>query len=125
MVFPYEKQAMNREPIPDGLDWLDQKMYLSLRSLYADVQNGTISRETGILDKKKLAVSYQKERENESFNQKWARHTTQLWKGIESAQNSYRKNRTIENADRLSNAIAGFLTEDFNLSWASGGVENV
>lgn len=125
MVFPYEKQAMNREPIPDGLDWLDQKMYLSLRSLYADVQNGTISRETGILDKKKLAVSYQKERENESFNQKWARHTTQLWKGIESAQNRYRKNRTIENADRLSNAIAGFLTEDFELSWASGGVENV
>lgn len=125
MVFPYEKQAMNREPIPDGLDWLDQKMYLSLRNLYADVQNGTISRETGILDKKKLAVSYQKERENESFNQKWARHTTQLWKGIESAQNRYRKSRTIENADRLSNAIAGFLTEDFNLSWASGGVENV
>ena len=124
MVFPYEKQAMNREPIPDGLDWLDQKMYLSLRNLYADVQNGTISRETGILDKKKLAASYQKERENESFNQKWARHTAQLWKGIEYAQNLYRTSKTLENADKLSVAIDGFLVPDFNLTWAEGK-ENV
>lgn len=124
MVFPYEKQAMNREPIPDGLDWLDQKMYLSLRNLYADVQNGTISRDTGILDKKKLAASYQKERENESFNQKWVRHTTQLWKGIESAQNLYRTSKTLENADKLSAAVDGFLVPDFNLKWAEGK-ENV
>lgn len=118
MVFPYEKQAMNGEPMPDRLDWLDQRMYIALRSLYADAKEGRISREEGTKEKKQLVASYNQERENEAFNSKWVAHTMELWKEIESANCQYRTDRTLEHADLLSDAIIGFVRPDVDLAWA-------
>lgn len=113
MIFFYEQKAMNGEPMPDDLDWLDQKMYVLLRHLYADVKRGVITQEVGKAEKKKLVASYNNERNLEAFDKKWVNHTVRLWKGIEAADSRYRKNKTIENADLLSNSILGFLSPDF------------
>lgn len=118
MVFFYEQKAMNGEPMPDDLDWLDQRMYIALRNLYSDTRSGVISRETGVKEKKRLAASYQQERKNEEFNRKWVHHTVQLWKDIEAADNQYRTDRTLEHADLLSDTILGLVKPDFDLKWA-------
>ena len=118
MVFPYEQQAMNGEPMPENLDWLDQRMYVALRNLYGSAKSGTISRETGSKEKAQMVSFYNQERENEEFNRKWVKHTVDLWKGIELAVNRYQKNRTLANADDLVKAISGINAPDFNLNWA-------
>lgn len=117
MVFFYEQKAMNGEPMPDDLDWLDQKMYVLLRHLYADVKRGVIVQETGKAEKKKLVSSYNSERNLEAFDRKWVNHTVQLWKGIEIANSRYRKNKTIENADLLSDALLGFVSPNYSEDW--------
>ena len=117
MVFFYEQKAMNGEPMPDDLDWLDQKMYVLLRHLYADVKRGVITQEVGKAEKKKLVASYNNERNLEAFDKKWVNHTVRLWKGIEAADSRYRKNKTIENADLLSDTILGFVKPDFYDEW--------
>lgn len=117
MIFFYEQKAMNGEPIPDDLDWLDQKMYVLLRHLYADVKSGVITKETGKADKKKLVASYNMERNREDFDRKWVNHTVNMWKSIEIADSRYRKNKTIENADILSDSILGFVKPDFYDDW--------
>lgn len=117
MIFFYEQKAMNGEPMPDDLDWLDQKMYVLLRHLYADVKRGVITQETGKAEKRKLVASYNNERNLEEFDRKWVNHTVKLWKGIEIADSRYRKNKTIENADLLSDTILGFVKPDFYDDW--------
>lgn len=40
---PYEQAAMNKEPMPEGLEFPDQIMYQGLRYLYAYYKMGWIS----------------------------------------------------------------------------------
>ena len=118
MVFPYEQKAMRGEPMPDDLDWLDQRMYVLLRSLYADVNRGVITKETGIREKKKLVASYNTDRDNDQFFQKWVNHIVELWRSVECAANCYQRDKTIKNADSLVNAVYSLVSPDFQLEWS-------
>lgn len=109
MEFPYERSAMRGETIPENLSWTDQRMYLALRNLYASVRSGTISRDIGRIEKRKLIVGYRRELEREQFSEKLTNHSSRMWKGIERYTSQYRKNRSLENADALVNAISGYL----------------
>ena len=54
MVFPFEREAEQGLPMPDGLDLPDQMAYQFLPSLYRDIKAGSITRDQAALDKGKM-----------------------------------------------------------------------
>lgn len=103
MVLPYERLAMKNEPIPDGLDLTDQKMYLSLAILYLRYHAGRVSRETAAEEKKKLMRSYLAEKKEVER----VRQIACLWKRIEIPAREYVFDSTKENADKFYAAVYG------------------
>lgn len=118
MTFRHEKQAMNNEPLPDKLSLEEQSLYLSLRSLYISYRLGGISREQGHAEKNKLLAEFEKRKKLADFAQRRNKHTVAMWKAIERIKAAYRKNKSIENADKLVDAIEGKIHR-----WKEIGVE--
>ena len=110
MVFPFEREAANGEPMPDGLSLPDQLAYQFLINLYDRLRRGVITRDQAAEEKGKM--TYQHSVSNNILNsyQIMGRYWSDMRKALEAAQNAYRKNRTLENADRLSAALDGRLT---------------
>lgn len=102
-TIPYEKAAMRRGEMPGGLSYPDQLLFLALRSLYAQLKAGVIDRPVGVVEKKKLLESYRVQK----FNWEMGDHFTRLIKNTELARAAYRKERTLENADKLLAALDG------------------
>lgn len=102
-AFPYERQAMNGDEMPDGLEYPDQIMFLSLRMLYAQLKQGIIDRETAVREKKKLAKEY----EQYSFVEQMGKEWVQAIKETELARAEFRKNPSVENGYKLLNAVEG------------------
>lgn len=102
MVFDFEKQAMNGEPLPKGLDLADSLLYLGLKRTYADYKSGIISRKEGSEIKETLVYNHTKAKSELEF---LSRRALELSERIQSAKQNYEKNRTLENADALYCAI--------------------
>ena len=107
MVFEFERQAMNGDPVPHGLSQVDQLLYLQLRALYYQYRSGWITRDRGTEDKKRLLSEYRKRLDSEKFRDDLTKWHVALRKRIEAAHAEYRKNPTPENAKKLSLAIDG------------------
>ena len=107
MVFEFERQAMNGDPVPHGLSQVDQLFYLQLRALYYQYRSGWITRDRGTEDKKRLLSEYRKRLDSEKFRDDLTKWHVALRKRIEAAHAEYRKNPTPENAKKLSLAIDG------------------
>lgn len=103
VLLPFEKQAMDGDPIPDGLIASDKVMYIALRGLYRQVKLGVISREVAVSEKNRLLQDY---KELQWMDDQWRRYVKTI-KDTEAARSEYRKNRTIENADKLLIAFDG------------------
>lgn len=104
-VLPYEKQAMHGDPMPGGLTFPDQVMYQALCLLYTRYRLKSITREQAQMEKRQLL------REHETIKYKWgmADHWVAAIKATDLARCEYRKNRTIENADKLVECIDGII----------------
>ena len=107
MEIPYERQAMNGDPIPHGLSQVDQLLYLQLRSLYYQYRAGWLTRDRGTEDKKRMIAEYTKRLDTQKFIDDLTEWHVRLRKRIEAAHAEYRKNQTPENAEKLSKAIDG------------------
>lgn len=96
---PYEREAMQNNPMPDGLTLLDQLMYQNLALLYYRYHCGAITREQAKTAKGKLLFSYdRKQRADKVANDLAAWHAG-LRKEVEGAQNAYmRARRSMENS---------------------------
>ncbi|MBC5735264.1 hypothetical protein [Lawsonibacter hominis] len=103
----YEETAMQGMPMPDGLDRIDQRMFLDLRALYWQLRNGVVDRDTAIQDKRRLVGSYQRAKDRDGLRQKLLDASVTLWKETEGARSEYRRERTLEHADKLAAAIDG------------------
>lgn len=101
--FKWELNAMRGEEMPDGLSTPDQTLYLQLRMLYNQYKTGIVSRETASREKKKLLRNWE-------LGLIWDK-AGKLWNEqirlTEEARSAYRKERTLENADKLLNRIEG------------------
>ena len=106
---PFERAAMRGEPMSDSLDFIDAVMYQGLAALYFRFFQKAITKEQGQIEKKHLMRKYTVERNLKSYEDIMYRWNSDLRKAVEAAQNAYRKNRTLENADRLSAALDGRL----------------
>lgn len=107
VVFEFERAAMRGGEMPDGLTRKEQDLFLALRELYHQCHVGVITREIGVADKKKMVQSFEREEKTETFHAELAKHCAELWKNVECAASDYRKERTLENADRIMAAIYG------------------
>ncbi len=101
----YETQAMSGEEMPSGLDYPDQVMYLSLRLLYDSYRRKIIDRETATAEKKRLLDNYRCYKFNWENGERW----TEIIKATEAARTEYRKDRSLENADKLLQAVEGVV----------------
>ena len=103
IVLPWEKDAMAGMEMPDGLSYPDQILYLSLRMLYAQYFKKIIDRETATKEKKKLLDEYRCYQYREEMGNHWV----EVIRMTDLARCDYKKNRTLENADRLVEIIEG------------------
>ena len=100
---PYEKYAQHGADMPSGLDFVDQTMFQALAHLYARYYDNAITREKAAAEKKALLREYR----HNKFLWGIVDHSTEVTKRTELARAEYRKNRTLENADKLCAAIDG------------------
>lgn len=103
IVLPWEKDAMAGLEMPDGLAYPDQILYLELRMLYKQYFQKVIDRETATKEKKKLLDEYRCCQYREEMGNHWV----EIIRLTDLARCDYKKNRTLENADRLVEIIEG------------------
>lgn len=105
ITLPYEKQAQRGDEMPTGLSYPDQIMFQALAFLYARYRMGAVTRERATFEKKELLENYRVCQFRWDMGGRWAA----LIKQTEAACMSYRKNRTIENANHLLTSVEGVL----------------
>lgn len=107
--FPWERDAMNNEPMPDGLPLEEQMAYQALAALYGRYRLKLITRDQGHEEKGRIIYALDLRRRQEDANRKLTKQTADMFRNIEGAANAYAKNRTLENADRLYQVIYGMI----------------
>lgn len=108
-AFPWERKAQAGEEMPDSLSLEEQLAYQALALLYARFRLKQIDRATGSAEKGKIGYELEHRTRQADMRHRLLEWHTKLTKDIEAAANAYRKNRTIENADRLVDILDGFL----------------
>lgn len=103
LELPYEKTAMSGGQMPDGLEYPDQILFLSLRLLYDSYRRKLIDRESATREKVELLRTYEAHKIVDRMGKEWVDQI----KRTELARAEYRKNKTVENADKLLACVEG------------------
>lgn len=103
LELPYEKVAMAGGEMPKCLEYPDQILFLQLRLLYDSYRRKLIDRETATREKVELLRTYEANKIGENAVKECAKQI----KNTEIARAEYRKNKSIEEADRLLACIEG------------------
>ena len=98
MEFAFEKDAMQGQPLPKGLDIDDSCLYVALKNLYAMYRNKLISRKDATEEKKRLIYNWTTDKSKIDFIN---REAEALRDKIATASEEYQNNPCIETADRL------------------------
>ena len=103
MELPYEKIAMSGGEMPKGLEYPDQILFLELRLLYDSYKRKFIERGTATREKVELLRTY----EAHKVVFRLCEELVDQIRRTELARAEYRKNKTIENADKLLACVEG------------------
>ena len=103
LELPYEKIAMSGGEMPKGLDYPDQILFLELRLLYDSYKRKSIDRDTATQEKVELLRTYEAHKIVDRMGKVWVDQIRRT----ELARAEYRKNKTIENADKLLACVEG------------------
>lgn len=103
LELPYEKIAMAGGEMPKGLEYPDQILFLELRLLYDSYKRKLIDRETATQEKVELLRTYEAHKIVDRMGKEWVDQI----KRTELARAEYRKDKTIENADKLLDCVEG------------------
>ena len=103
VTFPYEKQTMNGDEMPEGLPYYDQLMYQQLRLLYDAFKKGIIDRETAQKEKRQMLNEY------ECYKIQWQMidDVSDIIRRTELARAEFRKAPSIDAGWNLLNACEG------------------
>ena len=110
LELPYEKIAMAGGEMPTGMEYPDQVLFLELRLLYASYKRQLIDRETATREKVELLRTYEAHKIIDGMGKQFVDQI----KRTELARAAYRKEKTIENADRLVACVEGVKGFDEN-----------
>lgn len=100
-----EDKAFHGEELPSGLKYPEQLLFLRFRYLYAYAKIVQMPPEQGKREKQKVLEQYVLD----AFNSDLLDRHVALWKSMEAAVSAYRKNKTIENADKLLANLEGHM----------------
>ena len=103
LELPYEKIAMAGGEMPKGLEYPDQILFLELRLLYDSYKRKLIDREVATREKVELLRTYEAYKIVDNMGKVWVDQI----KRTELARATYRKDKTIENADKLLACVEG------------------
>lgn len=103
LELPYERIAMAGGDMPKGLEYPDQILFLELRLLYNSYKKKLIDREAATREKVELLRTY----ESHKIVDKLCKELVDQIKWTELARVKYRKDKTIENADKLLACVEG------------------
>ena len=103
LELPYEKIAMAGGEMPKGMEYPDQILFLELRLLYDSYKRKLIDRETATQEKVELLRTYEAHKIVDRMGKEWVDQI----KRTELARAAYRKEKTIENADKLLACVEG------------------
>lgn len=87
-------------------EWL---LWYELRDIYSDWRNKTQDEERLKARKQDAVVRYEVQKRKEAQHDDAMRRVSKLFQNIEEVGIAYRKDRTLDNADRLMNVIYGLL----------------
>lgn len=97
--------AAKGERPPDGLNATDWLLWYMLRDIYRDFKFGKLDAEKGAERKNEALAIWERENFNREQDKDAINRAVDLWNRVELAGSEYRQNRTIENADKLMEAI--------------------
>jgi hypothetical protein len=103
LELPYEKIAMVGGEMPKSLGYPDQILFLELRLLYDSYKRQLIDREQATREKVELLRVYEAHKIVDDCGKEWVDQI----KRTELARAEYRKNKTIENANKLLDCVEG------------------
>lgn len=103
LELPYEKIAMSGDDMPKDLEYPDQILFLELRLLYDSYKRKLIDRDTATQEKVELLRTYEAHKIVDRMGKEWVDQIRRT----ELARAEYRKNKTIENADKLLSCVEG------------------
>ena len=96
--FTLEREAMQGNPLPQGLDIADSCLYVALKNLYAMYQNKLISRKDATEEKRRLVYNWTTDKAKIEFLN---RESETLRDKIAAASDDYKNNPCVETADKL------------------------
>ena len=96
--FTFEREAMQGNPLPPGLDIADSCLYVALKNLYAMYQNKLISRKDATEEKRRLVYNWTTDKAKIEFLN---RESETLRDKIGAASEEYKNNPCIETAEKL------------------------
>ena len=102
MEFDFEKDAMQGQPLPKGLDIADSCLYVALKSLYTMYRNKLISRKDATEEKRRLVYNWTADKSKIEFLN---RDSEALRDKIGTAAEDYKNNPCIETADKRYDAF--------------------
>lgn len=106
-TFPWEKEAMQGNPMPEGLLLADQMAYTVLRNIYRSYYGKVLSREQAAREKNILRREYERAVKDMAFWDKVNQKHCRVLKSTELAAAACRKDPAPENALRLCDVIVG------------------
>lgn len=96
--FSFEREAMQGQPLPKGLDIADSCLYIALKNLYAMYHSKLISRKDATEEKKRLIYNWTTDKSKiECLN----RDSECLKNRIGVASEDYKNNPCVGTADKL------------------------
>ena len=103
LELPYEKIAMSGGEMPKDMEYPDQILFLELRLLYDSYKRKLIDRDAATQEKVELLRTYEAHKIVDKMGKEWVDQI----KRTELARAEYRKDKTIENADKLLDCVEG------------------
>lgn len=98
-----ERLAYQGAELPSGMEYPEQVLFMELRLMYNAFNRKMITKETAVQEKKRIGEEYQCYKFNRELEKELIRQTN----ATELARAAYRKDRTLENADKLVAALEG------------------
>ena len=107
MKYSWESAAKRNMPMPEGLNQSEIRAFQALALLAKRYKLGAVTAEQAKIERKEIDRLY----EHDAYCDKLNDWHVRLTKNIELAHAKYRKERTLEAADLLSDVIDGFVRE--------------
>lgn len=94
MTYPFERAAMQNDPMPEGLTGAEQILYQGLALLYRRYRSGQLSREQGRREKAQLVRRF----EQQQFQCKTWEQMAKRWSALEPCVSRFRAAKTEQEA---------------------------